>query len=171
MMKTPMEIAAKNLTGRMTRSFLALDIALTVIKPGYKPPRKEIVPRRAAIARSNRLFLAGSAFAGGSVHQRLDSTPRRQSHSAIAVTEIAKADTRRDHWLTLLAALSDLIGVIKTPHRHRAQGKKCALAAPPSPRLYSNHSRDGTGERCRSVARRCAVLHAAGLSRYEDRIE
>jgi hypothetical protein len=33
----------------MMSRFLALDYALTVIKPGYKPPKKVIVPRRPAL--------------------------------------------------------------------------------------------------------------------------
>jgi hypothetical protein len=67
-------IAAKDLVASDDETLLGARYALTVIKPGDKPPRKAIVPRRAVIARSNRLFLAGSAFVGGSVHQRLDST-------------------------------------------------------------------------------------------------
>jgi hypothetical protein len=63
MTKTPMGIAAKDLVASDDETLLGARYALTVIKPGYKPPRKAIVPRRAAIAGSNRLFLAGSAFA------------------------------------------------------------------------------------------------------------
>jgi len=33
----------------MTRRFLAHDYALTVIKPGYNPPKKAIVPRLTAL--------------------------------------------------------------------------------------------------------------------------
>jgi hypothetical protein len=33
----------------MMSRFLALDYALTVIRPGYKPPKKAIVPRRPAL--------------------------------------------------------------------------------------------------------------------------
>jgi hypothetical protein len=79
MTKTPMGIVAKDLVASDDETLLGARYALTVIKPGDKPPRKAIVPRRAAIARSNRLFLAGSAFVGGSVHQRLDSDPEKSS--------------------------------------------------------------------------------------------
>jgi hypothetical protein len=50
MMKTPMGIAAKTIWPRRVMSrLLARHYALTVIKPGYKPPKKAVVPRQPAL--------------------------------------------------------------------------------------------------------------------------
>ena len=53
MMKTPMGIATKIWRSRMMSRFLALDYALTVIKPGYKPPKKAKRPAATRAAASD----------------------------------------------------------------------------------------------------------------------
>jgi hypothetical protein len=48
-LKTAMGIATNNLAASGDESLLVLVYAPTMIKPGYKPPKRTIVPRRPAL--------------------------------------------------------------------------------------------------------------------------